>query len=190
MSGFATVCSDGSSSTDVNLPDTCVYGGDYLLTKMETPTTQVNEITCTPHPSIPYTGPVRCDPCYGVNDMQDVHDEVEIELGRGFSVEALFDYSRLPKEATHYRFCYMKAGMDAIRAKDTSAILPEWTVNPSQLFRLRDERTGNLVLVQEYRSIDDVTINWSDGGSHIFCDGYARVDENGTAWLSEEPFDG
>ena len=119
---------------------------------------------------------------------QGAHDEVERELGRGFSVEALFDYSRLSKEPTHYRFCYIKAGMKEIRSRDPGAALPKWTENPRQLFRLRDERTQTLVLVQEYRSVGDVAINWSDGGSHIFCDGYARVDEDGTAWLSEEPF--
>ena len=122
--------------------------------------------------------------------VQGAHDEVERELGRGFSVEALFDYSRLPKESTHYRFCYMQAGMKDIRSRDPGAVLPKWTDNPPQLFRLRDERTQTLVLVQEYRSVGDVAINWADGGSHIFCDGYARVDENGIAWLSEEPFDG
>ena len=121
--------------------------------------------------------------------VQDVHDEVERELGRGFSVEALFDYNRLPQDATHYRFCFMRAGIDAIRAKDPNAKLPEWTETAEQLWRLRDERTDDLVLVQDYRSKDNVQIVWGDKGSHIFCDGYARVDENGVAWLSEEPFD-
>ena len=127
-----------------------------------------------------------------VNEMmlQDVHDEVERELGRGYSVEALFDYSRLPEEPTHYRFCFMRAGMKEIRSRDPSAVLPAWTETTDQIWRLKDERTGNLVLVKEYRSEKPIRLNWSDGGSHIFSDSHARVDEDGIAWLSEEPFDG
>ncbi len=121
--------------------------------------------------------------------MQDIHDEVDVELGRGFSGRDLFDYTRLPKEATHYRFCFMRAGINAIKAK-TNDPLPKWTETAEQLWRLRDERTGNLVLVQEYRSDANVKLNWADGGSHIFSDAYAWVDpDTGVAWLSEEPFD-
>ena len=120
---------------------------------------------------------------------QDVHDEVERELGRGYSVEALFDYSRLPEESTHYRFCFMRAGMKEIRSRDTSAVLPAWTETTDQLWRLKDERTGNLVLVKDYRG--DVPLSWADGGSHIFSDARVDcVDNDGVAWLSEEPFDG
>lgn len=130
-------------------------------------------------------------PSMRVNEMmtQDVHDEVERELGRGFSVEALFDYSRLPKEASHYRFCFMRAGMKEIRSRDIKAVLPKWTERADQLWRLRNERTGDLVLIKEYRSLDGVPVNYTDGGSHIFSDACARVDEDGIAWLSEESFD-
>jgi len=162
MNGYATGCSDGFDWTAVSPMDTCVSEDDYELMMLETPSTRGNE-------------------------MQDVHDEVDQELGRGFDVEALFDYSRLPQESTHYRFCFMRAGIKAMRVRQPNATLPKWTETADQLWRLRDERTGNLVLVKEYKG--DAKINWTDGGSHIFSDGYARVDENGVAWVQEEPFE-
>ena len=166
VSGYATECSDGFVWMGALLMDTCVCEEDFVLTMLAAPSMRVNEMM-----------------------VQDVHDEVERELGRGFSVEALFDYSRLPEEATHYRFCFMRAGMKEIRSRDPKAVLPEWTGRAEQLWRLKDERTGNLVLVHDYRSKAAVQVVWGDKGSHIFSDAYARVDENGVAWLSEEPFD-
>lgn len=94
------------------------------------------------------------------------HNEIAEALANGQTYESLFQYDQLPQSPTHYRLCYHRAGLN---------------------WRLRDERTGQLWLVKEYRG--PASINWTDGGTHIFCDGYARVDEDGVAWLSEEPFD-
>ena len=78
-------------------------------------------------------------------------------------------YVYLPKDAeapalpegaheTHYRLCYNRPGRD---------------------WRLRDERTGNLTLVKDYRGV--MNVNWLDGGTHIFHDGPVYVDAEGVA---------
>ena len=110
----------------------------------------------------------------------------ECAMDPGFSV--LVSRGRLSEKPTHYRFCFMRAGMKETRSRDPEARFPAWTETTDQLWRLRDERTGTLVLVKEYRG--DVPLNWTDGGSHVFADAHAEVDEKGIAWLSEEPFDG
>ena len=56
---------------------------------------------------------------------------------------------------SHWRMCY---------ARDV------------QGWRLRDERTGDLTIVKDYKGL--VNITWFDSGTHIFHEGLARVDEN------------
>ena len=61
---------------------------------------------------------------------------------------------RISEEPTHWRMCYHRAGQD---------------------WRLRDERTGKLWLVDKYEG--DISLNYLDRGSHIFHDGLASVEE-------------
>ena len=42
-----------------------------------------------------------------------------------------------------------------------------------QGWRLRDERTGDLTIVKDYKGL--VNVNWYDHGTHIFHDGRAHV---------------
>lgn len=62
---------------------------------------------------------------------------------------------------SHWRLCY---------AREVKA------------WRLRDERKdvydpSSLVIVNEYKGV--INLNWFDGGTHVFHDGKAKVDENG-----------
>ena len=53
---------------------------------------------------------------------------------------------------SHWRLCY---------ARDVEG------------WRLRDERTGSLTIVKDYKGI--VNLNWFDGGTHVFHDGKTIV---------------
>lgn len=53
---------------------------------------------------------------------------------------------------SHWRMCY---------ARDVKG------------WRLRDERTGDLTIVRDYKGI--VNLNWFDQGTHVFHDGKANV---------------
>ncbi len=97
----------------------------------------------------------------------DTHNEIAEAYAQGFTYDDLLKYAEIGDRNTHWRLCYHRAGRN---------------------WRLKDERTGRLWLVNQYKG--DAQSNCKDGGSHVFSDGYARVDEEGTAWLSEEPFDG
>ncbi len=70
-------------------------------------------------------------------------------------------FSEPPKglrEDSHWRLCYYRAERN---------------------WRLRDERTGVLRLVDGYKG--DLNITWFDGSTHIFHDGEVVVDENNIA---------
>ena len=99
--------------------------------------------------------------------VQDVHNEIDEHLSAGNSFDSLFDWDEMGDRDTHWRMCYHRAGRD----------------KKNQAWRLRDERTGRLWLVDGYEG--PVNISWLDGGSHIFHDGQVAVDEEGIAHFSE-----
>lgn len=71
---------------------------------------------------------------------------------------------------THWRLCYNRA--DSERTQEN-----HW--------RLRDERTQILHSndITGYRGL--MSVNYFDGGPHIFCDGPAVIDEDGVAHFGQ-----
>ena len=73
---------------------------------------------------------------------------------------ATFDPESTYLPYSHYRLCAAKG---------------------TENWRLRDERTGTLTMVKSYDG--KLELNWFDGGPHVFHDGWAVVDKDGTATL-------
>lgn len=82
------------------------------------------------------------------------HDQCQIGAGVPFPQQ----------RDTHWRCCFARE----LSEKGEEAV-----------WRLRDERTGELWFVKGYEG--QVNVNWLDGGSHCFVDGPVTVDADGIA---------
>ena len=51
-------------------------------------------------------------------------------------------------------------------------------------WRLRDEKTSELFITNGYRGM--LNLSWMDGGTHVFHDGEARVDERGVVRFGDQ----
>lgn len=88
-----------------------------------------------------------------VCNFEPAHDHSQCMIG----TNAPFPQGR----ETHWRLCY---------AREIAENRPE-----EPFWRLRDERTGELWFVHDYRGI--VNVNYFDQGSHIFVDMPCNVEE-------------